>query len=70
MAWKPPIIVKSISYWNGDMEIRVQAARHFQFVRTPFFSRGAILLVETVECVYSTGCCYLKTSKTGNLQSR
>lgn len=33
------------------MEIRVQAARHFQFARTPFFSRGAILPVETVECV-------------------
>jgi hypothetical protein len=35
MAWRPPMAPKSIPYWNGDIETRVQARIHFQFSRRP-----------------------------------
>jgi hypothetical protein len=42
IAWSPPIAPKSIPYWNGDMETRVQARRHFQFSRRPLVIAGML----------------------------
>jgi hypothetical protein len=38
IAWKPPIKTKSIPYWNGAIDTRKHAAKHFQLARTPLFS--------------------------------
>lgn len=35
MACRPPIAPKSIPYWNGLIDTRVHAARHFQFSKRP-----------------------------------
>lgn len=47
MACMPPMRPKSMPYWNGQSDMSVQAARHFQCCRIVYLSSVTVSAVAT-----------------------